>query len=206
LVLLYAFATPAVAGLLNTSLKSYPPLRDVAQAAPAGAIVVLGAGRYQDAPEYGGTTLKGAGLERVRYAAWLSRRTGLPILASGGDPEREGIAEAVLMKTVFEEEFGVKVSWVEGHSDNTHENALYSREMLARERIDTIVLVTHATHMPRALRAFVAAGFAVIPAPTVASASKPFEAADLIPRAGAMGQAARALHELLGGAWYALAY
>src|SRR5580765_1139325 len=53
---------------------------------PAEAIVVLGGGRYLDAPEYGGDTAGPSTLERLRYGAKLGRETRLPILVSGGKP------------------------------------------------------------------------------------------------------------------------
>ena len=54
---------------------------------------------------------------------------------------------------------------IEGGSINTRENALRSYEMLAPLGIRRILLVTSATHMPRAAGAFRKAGFEVIAAP-----------------------------------------
>ena len=54
------------------------------------AIVVLGSSTYFNAPEYGGDTVSRLGLERIRYAAWLHRLSGKPILATGGSPRDSG--------------------------------------------------------------------------------------------------------------------
>jgi uncharacterized SAM-binding protein YcdF (DUF218 family) len=134
---------------------------------PPGAIVVLGSGRYTEAPEYGLTdTVSAQGLERLRYAVFLQRKTGLPILVSGGAPGGEGTAEAEHMQAVLSEYFYANVKWVERESRTTMENARYSQALLAAARVRHVYLVTHAWHMRRAARAFESIGIRVTPAPT----------------------------------------
>ncbi len=48
--------------------------------------MVLGGGRYRDAPEYGNDTVGEYTLVRLRYAAKLHRETGFPLLVTGGRP------------------------------------------------------------------------------------------------------------------------
>jgi uncharacterized SAM-binding protein YcdF (DUF218 family) len=205
LVLLYAFSTPLVGSLLARSVRAYEALDASAVAEQkAQAIVILGAGKYLDAPEYFGDTIRGHALERVRYGAFLHRRTGIPILVTGGDPFNTGSSEAQLMKAVLEEEFGVAVKWSEDESNNTLESALDSRSLLQGEGIDTILLVTHADHMARATWAFRHAGFHPIPAPTIVQGASRFEVLDLLPRASAMHESALALREWIGRAWYTI--
>ena len=48
------------------------------------AIVVLGGGVLPDAPEYGAPQLVPHIMERLRYGAWLARRTGKPLAFAGG--------------------------------------------------------------------------------------------------------------------------
>lgn len=202
LVLLYALSTPLVATFSFRLLQS-EPLPAKFDLASAGAIIVLGAGRYENAPEYGGDTNSSLGLERLRYAAHLHRKTGLPILAAGGSPEGR-VPESRFMKETLEQEFGVAVRWTEEGSHNTRENALLSRRILGTEGIDKILLVTHAWHMPRAKRAFETAGFSVIPAGTRFSGPVELRLFDFIPDAGALRSSAYAMHELIGIAWYRL--
>lgn len=134
---------------------------------PPQAIVVLGAGRYPAAPEYDDRdTVSALGLERLRYAAALQRRTGVPILVSGGSPGGETSAEADQMKAVLEDEFKVDVKWVERQSRNTAENARYSAPLLIGAKVRHVYLVTHAWHMRRAARHFESAGIRVTAAPT----------------------------------------
>ena len=46
--------------------------------------MILGGGLRRSAPEYGGDTLGRLTLERLRYGAMLAKRTGLPVMVSGG--------------------------------------------------------------------------------------------------------------------------
>lgn len=202
LVLLYALSTPLVAGSLIRLLQ-VAPLPANANLSGVGAIVVLGAGRYEDAPEYGGDTANALALERLRYAATLQRRTGLPLLVTGGAPDG-GMPEGRFMQEILEKEFGVPVRWMEDASDNTRENAINSARILAREHIRRILLVTHAWHMPRAEAAFERAGLQVIPAGTHFAGSRPPGLMSFVPDAGALRVSAYALHEAIGLVWYRL--
>jgi uncharacterized SAM-binding protein YcdF (DUF218 family) len=205
LVLLTALSTDACVRLLIKPLEDLnPPL---SASADAGAIVVLGGGRQRNAPEYGGRDVPRAGtLARLRYGARLQRQTGLPLLVSGGSPEGAAESEARLMAQVLREDFAVPVRWVEGGSDNTAENALYSASLLRQAGIRRILLVTDALHMPRARRIFSQAGLQVIAAPTSYLGQGPLQAIDFIPNAGALRDAHYALHEWLGLLWYRLAH
>lgn len=130
------------------------------------AIVVLGGGRRTDSPEYGGDTVSAATLERLRYAAWLQRKTKLPILVTGGAPGGDGTPEADLMKAILTEEFRADVRWAEPRALNTHENAQFSKNLLGVSRIQHVYLVTHAWHMRRAQREFEIVGLQSTAAPT----------------------------------------
>ena len=79
---LFLLCMPIVAWMLTRTFDR-PPL-DYAQAHHAQAIVILGGGTRRRAPEYGGDTLGRLTLERVRYGAEVARRTGLPMLVTGG--------------------------------------------------------------------------------------------------------------------------
>lgn len=157
-------ATPASVGWLLRGLETAPVI-SAAALAQAQAIVVPGAGKRRHAPEYGGETINRLALERLRYGARLARRSGLPVLVSGGAPAG-GAPEAELMRDALQQDFGVTARWVERASRDTRENARFSALQLHAAGVDTIVLVTHAAHMPRAQAEFEAAGLRVIPAPT----------------------------------------
>jgi uncharacterized SAM-binding protein YcdF (DUF218 family) len=195
LVLLIALALPIVAYGLLASLETGEPL-DPAQARGADAIVIIAGGLRRGAREYGGDTLNGLSIDRVRYGAWLARRTALPVLVSGGIGN-EGTREADLMRRVLEEEFGVKVRWVENRSRNTSENARYAAALLRESGAKRIVLVTHGLDMRRAGEDFRATGLDVIAAPT-GLPRPPGEAwRDWMPGMGALVGSYYALYEHL---------
>ena len=147
----------------------------------AQAIVTLAGGTYGYAPEYGADTVSSLTLVRLRYAATLYKRTGKPILVSGGSVSDKSTAEAQQMRAVLVEEFHVPVSWIEARSRDTFTNAIESHRILAPLGIKTIYLVTHAWHIPRARLAFEHAGFVVIAAPTGFKRVEDIGVYDLLP-------------------------
>jgi uncharacterized SAM-binding protein YcdF (DUF218 family) len=202
LLSLWILSTPWAARTLLGWLEPAPA--DPLQAPPAQAIVILGGGKYYQAPEYGGDTAGGATLVRLRYGAHLHRSTGKPILVSGGSPEGSAVSEAQTMKSALEQEFNVPVAWAEGASNNTLENARASFGILKAQGITRIYLVTHAWHMPRSRRVFAQAGFTVVPAPTAYATHFGFTLLDCLPQADALHQSSRFFHEVIGLAWYQL--
>lgn len=198
---LYLLSMPLVGTAL---LQSWETPATATPLPPAAAIVVLGGGQYRNAPEYGGDTVGAMGLVRLRYAARLQRRSGLPVLVSGGSPDGAPVSEAQAMRITLEREFGVPVRWVESLSANTLDSARNSRDLLAAEGVRRIVLVTHAWHMPRARLAFENAGFEVIPAPTAHATRSTPTVLDLLPDAGALLDSALFFHEAIGILWYRL--
>jgi uncharacterized SAM-binding protein YcdF (DUF218 family) len=190
----------------------FPPLRLTAAAdagPPPGAIVILGGGRYTDAAEYGeGDSVNRHTLERLRYGAYLHRLTGLPILVSGGAPFGEKVAEATLMQTALTRDFQVEAKWVEDKSANTYENAKFSKALLVQAGIRRVYLVTHATHMPRAVWVFENLGVDTIPAPMGFTTLNKTERETLgyFPSAHGLQLSSSALRERLGLMWYRQKY
>ncbi len=193
---LAALSLPLVAESLMDSLESRPPIsaKDLAR---AQAIVILGGGNYAMAPEYGEDTVNRWTLERVRYGAQLQKRSGLPILVSGGAPFG-GRPEGETMKEAIERDFHGRVQWVEGASRDTAENAAYSASVLKAAGVKRIALVSHAWHLPRALELFERQGLEVLAAPTAYSTPGPSLFARALPSAFALNQSSMALHEWLG--------
>ena len=197
LLTLLALSLPVVSDALVRSLDRSPPL-NLAQVGDAGAIVILGGGVRRDAAEYGGDTLGRLSLERVRYGALVARQTDLPVLVSGG-PGFGTTAEAAIMKQALENEFGVKVTWAEVTSRNTHENAIRSAEILLAAGIRHVILVAHSFDMPRAKAELVAAGLRVTLAPT-GIPGESFDLGDLLPSVSALQLSHYAVYELLANA------
>lgn len=209
LALLYLFSTPLVAQLLLSGLQTSPVIPPAElDKQGAQAIIVLGAGRREDAGEYGMDTLNSLALERLRYAAFIAQRTDLPVLVSGGLAKDGHPPEAMLLMETIEAEFGVPIRWVESDSRTTFENARYSSQILQDSKIQRAFLVSHAWHMPRAVWSFRKFGMDVIPAPTVFAqwGDGGLIVQGFLPNARAMQKTAYAFHEYLGNLWYRLRY
>lgn len=181
-----------------------PPPASKAALAGATAIVVLGAVRIHNSPEYGEDTAGAQALARLRYAAHLARTTGLPILVSGGKPYGGSLPEGEVMARVLQQDFNTPAAWKENQSTTTAENAALSYAILHPAGHSRIALVTSAWHMPRAERTFRKAGFDVIPAPTAYTSRRESKLTDWLPSAEGLYATHVALWELLGMMWYQL--
>ena len=193
---LLLMSIPAVSILLMQSLDPPPPI-SAEQLRHVQAIVILGGGVDDNAPEYGTDTVGSATLQRLRYGAWLQKASGLPILVSGGAPFGSR-PEAEAMKETLEREFGAKVRWTEPHSRDTAENANLSAAMLWPAKITRIALVSHASHLPRAVRLFERQGLEVVAAPTGYDTWPRSYAARILPSTGALHGSSTALREWIG--------
>lgn len=166
--------TEGAGEFLTRTLLHPPPALNPATLAggPPTAVLVLGAGVRNEVPEYRGPGLKPLTAERLHYGVWLARQGGWPLGFTGGigwlaldqvKPEAEVAALSA------QQHYGVTLRWAEGHARDTRENAANSLPMLAASGIRRVIVVTHDSHMPRALRAFEGVAQAldleIIPAP-----------------------------------------
>jgi len=157
---LWLLSTPWVANSLQRLAEHYPAL-DMRAAAGAQAIVILGGGGQRlYAPEYAGPAAGAVLLERLSYGAYVARKTGLPVLVSGFK------VEAAAMHDSLARNFAIETRWIDNRAYDTFENARNSAQLLQADGIRRVILVTHATHMRRAVEEFRAAGLDVTPAPT----------------------------------------
>jgi hypothetical protein len=166
---MWLLACNATAYSLNRLLlTTYAPV-SADLAAKAQAIVVLGGGVDQFAPEYGGEELSDVAYKRLAYAAYLAKRTPLPVLYAGGKAwglgDSQLHSEAEVAAHAMDRDFGLEIRWLDTTSRDTRENALRAYEVLAPLGKQRVLLVTNDWHMQRSLRNFQQAGFEVIPAP-----------------------------------------
>lgn len=135
----------------------------------AEAIVILGGATRSAAFPRPTVDLAEEG-DRVFYGAQLYKQGLAPlIIASGGridwkgkgDPESADIAKIL-------QGLGVPESAIvqDPNSFNTYENAVNVQKILKERKIQQILLVTSAMHMPRSLAIFKRLGIPAIPAPT----------------------------------------
>lgn len=194
---LFALSLPIVAFSLFKPLEVAP--LDLARTDGAQAIVILAGGRMRGAVEWEGETVNAFTLARLRYGAHLARKTGLPVLLTGGLGNAAREPEAVLMQRALQRDFGITPRWIETASHTTAENARFSAEMLRAAGVTRVLLVTHSFHIPRARAQFERAGLQVIPAPTGFQGLRSFDWLQVVPTADALRLSHIALREWL--AW-----
>ncbi|MBP0020890.1 MAG: YdcF family protein [Cyanobacteria bacterium SBLK] len=165
--LLIVASHPRVNIFLIRSLESqHIPSEELPQ---ADAIVVLGGCIKPDSPPRPMVDLT-EGSDRLLYAVQLYRQQKAPlIIVSGGRigwgkkfrPESADMAR-------FLEFMGVPRSAImeESESLNTYQNAVNVKQILQKEKIDRILLVTSAMHMARSYLIFKHQNINFVPAPT----------------------------------------
>lgn len=176
------------------------------------AIIILGGGRQRgalDLLEYQYQNLSPQSMERLRAGARLAKAINLPILLTGGAPDRtdaRDLSEAKVMSMVLKKELGIDARWVEEQSNTTQENALQSAKILHQEGIKIIYLVTHFWHMPRAKSQFEKQGLRVIEAPMGFYRKEQYTPLDFYPSIEGFQRSRWIWHTLLGTIWYKLRF
>jgi uncharacterized SAM-binding protein YcdF (DUF218 family) len=195
LAVLWLISLPLISNAIVLLTQSYPPL-DLSRLEGAQAIVVLGGGISRaESPEYGGGPAAEVGLmDKLAYAAYLSRRSGLPILITGFGYETDA------MQSTLRTNFDIQPRWIDRDAYDTFQNARNAAALLQRDGIERVVLVTVATHMRRSVREFSATGLAVLPAPMDIATRKPPGIGNYVPSAFALEESNAAIYELLGEA------
>lgn len=211
IVSFYLLSTTAVVNWLAMQLETVPALTPTQlQTSRAEAIWVLMAGIKRYNPELGGgERLSAMSLERIDYALSLHRKTGLPIVISGGSIKGETQALADLASRWLQEQAGVKPLAIDDTSRDTWENAQNGAAVLEDQGIGRVLLVTHAFHMPRALLSARAAGIDAVPAPfsfehAPSDLRPPTRWRDWLPSASTFSRSYYVLHEMAGLVWYGL--
>ena len=200
---LWVASTPLVARFLLGTLERQYPAQAVDAYAAADVAVVLGGGisvatqtnPYPDA---------GDAADRVLHAMRVLRagKAGRLLLSGGsvfdaGAPVTEADAMADLLQSLGVER-GLLV--LERNSRNTRENAVETARLWKAQGYGSGLLITSASHMPRALAAFRAAGLDLVPAATDAIADryrKPYPLA-ILPDVESLEASTRAIKEWLG--------
>lgn len=137
--------------------------------ASADAIVVLG-GATESVLSPRPSVELNAAADRLFHGAQLYHEGVAPkVLLSGGDIDFLTLSStspaddmAIVMEMLGVPEDAL---WLQGESQNTYEDALYSCQMLKDNGAESVVLVTSAMHMPRSVAVFEKQGCTVIPSP-----------------------------------------
>lgn len=196
------WSLPVVSDALRLSLEGQFKNQPLADLPEADAVVVLGGGITPVPLDWPYPDLAG-GADRVWHAARIYQAGKVPrVIISGGRlpwlGERTAEAEAMRQFLI---DLGVPEDalLLEDQSRNTHENAIYTAQLLQERALDRVLLVTSALHMPRALATFRAAGVNAVPAPTDFEViPEPSHLLRWLPDAGALSASTRTLKEYLG--------
>lgn len=203
---LWLAGTSLIGGAFARTLESSNPAPS--DMPHADAIVVL-AGVTRKAYPPQPVPHLGAGGDRLVYAAQLYKEGKAPLVAFSGDRnESAEMAEIMEMMGVprnamLEENIALQ---------NTFVAAREMRQALVSRNVHSLLLVTSAIRMPRAMPVFASLGFHVIAAPTdfiTSTQPRPPDLPELVgavmPTEGGVGVSTAALHELLGLLGYRLA-
>ncbi len=209
-VLLFLLSSYFFTSQLTQPLEQqYPPLlqtqalsREGSGGDPSPAwIVVLGGGAVSDPSLPANSQLNRISLSRVVEGVRLYHSLpGRKLLLSGGavfntEPEAKIMGQVARL-------LGVNAADIllEPDSRDTGEQAEFIARMLGRK---TVILVTSAVHLPRAMRLFENRGLRPIPAPTAYESLQPaqFCPAMFFPNPASLTRAESAIHEYLGLTW-----
>jgi len=206
--IIWLFSTPTFSNTIRLSLETQHPPRPIEALPMVDAIVVLGGALAYPLPPRREVELTDQA-DRVLYASRLYHAGKAPlIVVSGGTmPWSQAGSEARIMQELLME-WGVpeQAIMTESSSRTTRENALFSKELLSSKNLESILLVTSAMHMPRALASFKAVGADALPASTDVTAMIESDGTllDWLPSSGALDGSSRAIKEYLGMLVYQL--
>jgi uncharacterized SAM-binding protein YcdF (DUF218 family) len=200
--LLLVAISPLGANALVDLLESRVPPPAACEAAAPGAIVVLSAGLDRDphdASDFTALNADSIGRALAGIIAWR-RHPGASLVFAGGGPF--ATSESAVLQN-FAEQLGVPAAAIrrEGDSQTTWENA-ERLHALQPPLPAQIWLVSSAIHLPRALIAFRAAGFAPCPYASDRRYVPPGGIGYYLPQSSALRKSELALHELAGAIDY----
>jgi uncharacterized SAM-binding protein YcdF (DUF218 family) len=158
---LWLCATPAFAQALLGSLTAAFPAHSAEAYPAADAIVVLGGGFVPSSAEAWQREPSKARASRIGIGLGLFKARRAPyIVLSGGGHEALQMADRLVEQGVPR-----AAIMLEPLSTNTHENAAFTRAILARRGAHSVLVVTSPFHMARAVASFRHEGLAVSAAP-----------------------------------------
>lgn len=205
LALLLLYSTSAVSYLAAGMLEWRFPNLDT-RPNDVAAIAVLGGGVIWPETDDAPTRLSKNALGRCYRAVELYRQgKPCPILVSGGkaNSNRPGPPEAHVLRDCLMT-MGIPESDIlmEDRSRTTYENAIESAWMLKQRKIESVLLVTDATHLLRSKLCFEKQGMQVVPAGSYYLTEENWGPFSFLPSPGAARQNDTVFHEVGGLIWY----
>jgi len=196
----YGVVVDILAGPLE---QRYPPIADFQAVKDVKWIVVLGGGSGVDPGLPLSTYLSGVSLSRLSEGVSLHNRLSGSKLIMTGRSGFEGITPMAEVMGDVAVEWGVKPDdmIIEAEAADTKDHPVFVKEIVGSE---PFILVTSASHMPRAMALFRKYGMAPIPAPTdymVKEREGGLTPGVFFPDADSLEKAERTVHEYLGMVW-----
>lgn len=201
IVVTLALSLNGVAVFLARHLVDLPPPVSDAALARVQTIVVLGGGMRPHAPEYGWPQPSEHTLARLRYGAWLARRSGKPLAFAGGigwAATGTDSVEGTAARRMLQEDYGLALRWLDDRSRDTRENAERIAALLRPDGVRRIALVSDAWHLQRAEAHFRGVGLEVVPAPTQFPAPLERQLLEWLPSTHGLTLSRQVLREWLG--------
>ncbi len=202
---IYLLSTPYLSSWLNHQLEkqhaAIDPITLERLQPPLEALVVLGGGYYGESIEYADTAIGPFFAERLRYAAWLSKQTALPVIVSSGKPDTPAAIRILV------NEFGIENVIAEDASWTTDDNVRNVSDLMRRLDIERIGVITHGWHMPRAMWSFQSLSIDATAIPMGLLSVRPSvdRLTNWLPSMIALMRSRNAMHEYLGLLWYQIA-
>lgn len=181
----------------------YPPITDFQALKDVKWVVVLSGGCGVDPALPLSTYLSEASLIRLSEGIYIHNRLPATKLILTGRSAFKGITPVAEVMGDVAMEWGVKPEHIviETKATDTKDHPIYVEEIVGRDRF---ILVTSASHMPRAMGLFRKQGMEPIPAPTdymVKKRDGGLSPGVFFPSSEALETAERAIHEYLGMVW-----
>ncbi len=201
LLILWVGSTEWFSSLLSAPLESRIPRST--QLEGIDAIVVLSGMTDLKLSGKGKVELEEAA-DRIFHGILLARRfpqSRLIISGGSGSAMDQEASEAHLLSKYFVPEFGIPIERIltDGTSRNTFENAANTSKILNKHGLKRPVLITSASHMPRALACFRKQGIEPFPYPVdFISRLGRLNIASFLPKASSLAVTNRAIHEYVG--------
>ena len=203
-LLLYLLSIEPTKELLLLPLENRYPVPSWSEIQNVDAIVALGGGALEHAPDIDGQgALSCDSLVRVMAAYRLHAGLKKPIIVAGGavfgsKPESE-ISRDVLQRLGVQQQFML----AETKSKDTNENALFVSEICRKRNWNKIVLVTSAYHMRRSLMLFGRFFNDIVPYPTdYKTLRRGYDYWSFLPDASSLADVGLAVKEYLGIMYY----
>lgn len=210
IVIYYVLSIEPTAYLMERTLTRKVQHASVQEMQGAQVIVVLGGGAHTEEgrrfPELGGVSWKRFwhGIEMYRALEEFEEKVPILYVGGSGDPFEPVSKEAELARSyavgigIPEEQF-----WTESQSRDTYENGAAVKRILEERFSESspyrAVLVTSATHMPRARQVFEKQGMEVIPGPADFGTADPdLNPLSFFPSVSSFSSVIAGLHEWLG--------